>query len=135
MYEKVIKVFAMRCDEHHSYRGRIEEIENTLEAKQAFVGGTIQCVRLTDEIDLICNDEGKLINLPINRVWLYEGRVLDLLCGNLLACRHDSEGNFTSILESDIPVILEQCKALYFIKGLPPFVIPEDETAEYKESK
>ena len=28
MYEKVIKVFAMRCDEKHSYRGRIEEIEN-----------------------------------------------------------------------------------------------------------
>lgn len=132
MYEKVIKVFAMRCDEDYSYRGRIEDIENTLEAKQAFVGGYIDVVALTDEIDLVLNDDGKINNLPFNRVWLYEGKVFDLLCGNILACRHDSEGNFTSIKESDIPTILNYCRGIVFIKGLPPFVVPDTELPEYK---
>ena len=69
MKSETIKVFAMRCSEDKVYKGRIEEIENTLEAKQKFVGGYIEVVNLTDEIDLVLNDEGKLNGLPFNRVW------------------------------------------------------------------
>ena len=36
----------------------IMEIENSLKAEQAFVGGLIECTALTEEIDLICNEEG-----------------------------------------------------------------------------
>ena len=36
----------------------IMEIENSLKAEQAFVGGLIECTELTEEIDLICNEEG-----------------------------------------------------------------------------
>lgn len=39
------------------------EIENTLEAKQKFVGGLIEGTALTEDIDLICNEEGWLIGL------------------------------------------------------------------------
>lgn len=39
------------------------EIENTLEAEQKFVGGLIECTALTEEIDLVCNEEGWLIDL------------------------------------------------------------------------
>lgn len=63
MKEKRIKIFAMRCEEGKVYKGRIEEIENSLEAKQKFVDGHIQVVGLTDEIDLVLNDEGKLDSL------------------------------------------------------------------------
>ena len=35
----------------------IMEIENSLKAEQAFVGGLIECTALTEEIDLICNEE------------------------------------------------------------------------------
>ena len=133
MYEKVIKVFAMRCDEQHSYRGRFEEIENTLQAKQAFVGGYIEVVRLTDEIDLILNEEGKINNLPRNRAWVNNGEVIDIFHGNILACRHDAEGNFTSIEESDVFAILESCKPVFYIKGIPPLVLPESVIPNYEE--
>lgn len=111
------------------YRGYVTEIENTLEAKQMFVGGTIQCVHLTDEIDLICNDEGKLIGLPPNRAWFYDGKVIDVLVGNCLCCRHH-EGDFTSIHQEDVPVILNALRPLVdagdgkHLMPLPEYLMP-----------
>ena len=46
------------------------ELYNTLEAMQNFVGGLIECITLSDtgsEVTLVCNDEGKLLGLPLNR--------------------------------------------------------------------
>lgn len=133
MKEKNIKIFAMRCKEGKVYKGRIEEIENSLEAKQKFVDGHIQVVGLTNEIDLVLNDEGKLNGLPLNRVWLgKDGNILDILVGNVLACRFDSEGDFTSILESDIPVILERLPAVIAVLDNNVFVRNEEELPEYE---
>ena len=44
-------------------------INNTLEAKQELVGGLIEYAYLPDcdDVVLICNEEGKLLNLPYNR--------------------------------------------------------------------
>ena len=85
------------------------ELDNTLEAMQKFVGGLIECITLSDtgsEVTLICNDEGKLMNYPINRVLVDDdGKPWDILVGNLMAVRHNDEGEFTSIREEDIPVI------------------------------
>lgn len=132
MKEKRIKIFAMRCEDGKVYKGRIEEIENSLEAKQTFVDGHIQVVSLTDEIDLVLNDEGKLDSLPLNRVWLgKDGNILDILVGNVLACRFDSEGDFTSILESDIPVILERLPAVMAVFGKKVLVRNEEDLPEY----
>ena len=134
MKSETIKIFAMRCDENMVYKGRIEEIENTLEAKQKFVEGYIQCIRLTNEIDIVLNDEGKLDGLPLNRVWKSaDESVLDIIVGNVLACRHDEEGNFTSILESDIPVILKHLPAIMMLLGSTVFTRSEDELPEYEE--
>ncbi len=133
MKEKRIKIFAMRCEEGKVYKGRIEEIENSLEAKQRFVDGHIQVISLTDEIDLVLNDEGKLDSLPLNRVWLgKDGNILDILVGNVLACRFDSEGDFTSILESDIPVILERLPAVKAVLGRNVLVRNEEDLPEYE---
>ena len=57
------------------------ELDNTLEAMQNFVGGLIECIPLTDtdsEVTLVCNDEGKLLNLTPNRL-LWNGA--DYLAG------------------------------------------------------
>lgn len=133
MKEKKIKIFAMRCEEGKVYKGRIEEIENSLEAKQRFVDGHIQVIGLTDEIDLVLNDEGKLDGLPLNRVWLgKDGNILDILVGNVLACRFDSEGDFTSILESDIPVILGRLPAVMAVLDNNVFVRNEEDLPEYE---
>ena len=45
------------------------EIENTLEKLQSLVDGYIECVYLPKDSDviLICNDEGKINNMPLNR--------------------------------------------------------------------
>lgn len=45
------------------------EIADTLEAMQQIVGGSIQILYpYEDEVALVCHDEGKLLNLPFNRV-------------------------------------------------------------------
>lgn len=43
------------------------EIENTLKGLQRAVGGYIEVVSISDGISLVCNEEGKLDNLPGNR--------------------------------------------------------------------
>ena len=67
---------------------QVEEIENTLEAKQAIVGGYIQAIYpWEDEIALICNEEGKLLNLPLNRLlWDEDGNLIDYIAGTFLIC-------------------------------------------------
>lgn len=63
-------------------------IQNTLEAKQAFVGGYIQAVYpFDDEVAIICNDEGKLLGLELNRA-LYDEQdnIYDVIAGLFLVC-------------------------------------------------
>lgn len=45
------------------------EIEDTLEAKQKLVGGLIEVVPYKDNMLLICNEEGKILNMPANLVF------------------------------------------------------------------
>lgn len=66
-----------------------KEIPPTLEAMQKIVGGTIQAIYPFEEpVALICNDEGKLLELPPNRVLRDEetGKVYDILCGTFFLC-------------------------------------------------
>jgi hypothetical protein len=46
------------------------------------------------------------MNLPLNRGWFYEGKLIDIIVGNAFCCRHKGS-EFTDIKESDIPAILE----------------------------
>lgn len=78
------------------------EIENTLKAEQEFVGGLIECTALTEDIDLICNEEGWLIGLE-PRVVMPESKTI--IAGDCFICRHDRRGNFQSIRESDLELI------------------------------
>lgn len=45
----------------------IKEIESSLESLQNIVGGLIEYINLEDNVDLICNEESKINNLPFNR--------------------------------------------------------------------
>lgn len=42
------------------------EVENTLEALQKIVGGYIETVTLFSDLVIICNEEGRILNLPYN---------------------------------------------------------------------
>ena len=65
------------------------EIENSLESMQAVVGGLIQAVYPFDEpVALVCNDEGKLLGLPLNRCLHLEdsGAIYDVIAGTFFLC-------------------------------------------------
>ena len=127
-----IQAYLLRVDRLSGvvYKGYLANVDNSLEAEQAYVNynephGLIAVVSITDEIDVICNDEGKLKNLPINRFLISDdGVVLDMLVGNIMCVRHNSEGEFTSIKVDDIPIIESRLIPL----------IP-DKMIDYKETK
>jgi hypothetical protein len=93
------------------------DIENSLESEQRFVGGLIEVVGLTEELDLVCNDEGKINELAPQAIWIDNGKLVDIICGSCFVCRHDDEGNFTDIRKSDEEQIREQLKAVVVLDG------------------
>lgn len=113
MKQEKIQAYLLRVNKLSGvvYKGYLAEVDNTLEAEQRYVNfdephGLITVVSINDDIDVICNDEGKLRNFPINRFLVSDdGVVLDMLVGNIMCVRHNSEGEFTSIKEDDIPII------------------------------
>lgn len=113
MKQEKIQAYLLRVNKLSGvvYKGYLAEVDNTLEAEQRYVNydephGLITVLSITDEIDVIANDEGKLKNYPINRFVVDDmGGVYDMLVGNLMCVRHNSEGEFTSIKEDDIPII------------------------------
>lgn len=77
------------------------EIDGSLETMQAIVGGTIQALYpFEDFVALICNDEGKLDCLPMNRM-LWERN--DVICGTFFLRRAlPNEENFSSLTDEDL---------------------------------
>ena len=47
----------------------VMEIDNTLEAKQKLVGGLIEVVSYQKDMLLVCNEEGKIRNMPVNCIF------------------------------------------------------------------
>jgi hypothetical protein len=76
-----IKVIIKKPAEPYRYA----EIENTLEAFQAIVGGYIECMGFGDDV-LVCNEEGELIGLPEN--FRLRG---DIIVGTVIVCGSDGE--------------------------------------------
>ena len=63
------------------------KIEHTLKNLQRIVGGYIEILQLDHNVDLICNDEGKINRLPLNRFVDY-----DIIAGTFIIAGHkDSE--------------------------------------------
>lgn len=72
------------------------KIENTLENLQDVVKGLIEAVELEYNVDLICNEEGKIHNLPMNRVIPN-----DIICGTFFITGQ-KEGEFISLSRKQI---------------------------------
>lgn len=85
---------------------RKTELPNDLRAMQDIVGGYIQAVYPFEEpVALVCNDEGKLLNLPPNRPLFVQetNQIYDVVCGTFFLCAAppDSE-NFESLTDEQI---------------------------------
>ena len=81
----------------------VVEIDRALEAMQKAVGGDIEAVYPYDDpVALVCNDEGKINGLPLNRALRDDsGEIYDIIAGDFFICDAFGE-NFGSLSEDQI---------------------------------
>ena len=107
----------------------VQEIGDSLESMQKIVGGLIEAVYPFDEpVALICNEEGKLLNLPLNRALRDdEGTVYDIISGTFFLCAAppDSE-HFESLTDQQVKTYLERFATpeMFLNVGGSLFVLP-----------
>lgn len=82
------------------------EITDGLKGMQQIVGGLIDAVYpFAEPVALVCNDEGKLLGLPLNRA-LYDaetGKLYDIVAGTFFLCGcPPDEDSFTSLTEEQV---------------------------------
>ena len=84
----------------------LAEITDGLKGMQQIVGGLIDAVYpFAEPVALICNDEGKLLGMPLNRA-LYDpdtDKMYDTIAGTFFLCGCSPESDcFTSLSEEQI---------------------------------
>lgn len=69
-------------------RASVIDIEDKLEAMQKLVGGMIEeYMPFEDDVAIICNDEGKMMGLPLNRgIKKENGELADIIAGDFFIC-------------------------------------------------
>ena len=86
-------------------------ISDSLKDMQKIVGGYIELFETTEsEIDLFCNEEGKLIGLECNRFF---PELRDVICGPIIAIGHDDEGASVSLTEEQLREALQMFTVKY----------------------
>lgn len=83
----------------------VKTIKNTLRAKQLLVGGLIEIIPY-EKVLLICNEEGKLLDLPPNLIFDY-----DYIAGDCFLVGDDYENaDFRSLTDEEIKEYTEKLK-------------------------
>lgn len=89
----------------------VQNIDSGLASMQQIVGGTIQAVYPFEEpVALICNDEGKLLNLPLNRALRdSNGAIYDIVVGTFFLCTAPVDSDrFESLTDEQSQTCLER---------------------------
>lgn len=99
MKEKEIKVLMVEPGKAPSVTTITNELSSLQEAVSigADYVGYIEIIGIDDNVCILCNEEGKLINLEPNRRF-YD----DILCGVFYVVGEDDDGNLTSLSEQAI---------------------------------
>jgi len=74
-------------------------VENQLDALQALVGGNIEAVPLEGGLTLVCNEEGKLLDLPANTIIPEIG---DWVAGTFFVTKTTDDGEFASLTDGQV---------------------------------
>ena len=88
-----------------------QDIGSDLESMQRIVGGSIEAVYPFDEpVALICNEEGKLLNLPLNRALRDdEGNVYDIISGTFFVCAAPPDSDrFADLTDQQVKMYMER---------------------------
>lgn len=100
---------------------REAEIDNTLQAEQAVVGGLIDVIRPwpEDKVCLVLNDEGKIIPLEPNRALPeYE----EVVFGTFFICGDDGE-DFCSLTDAQVQRYVERFRRPEIIFDVPTGIV------------
>ena len=105
------------------------ELEDRLKEMQKLVGGYIQALYpFDDPVALICNEEGKLLNLPLNRALRNdEGEVYDIISGTFFLCAAPPDSDrFTGLTDRQVKTYLERFATpeMFLNVGGSLFVLP-----------
>ena len=107
----------------------VQDISSDLESMQKTVGGSIEAVYPFDEpVALICNEEGKLLNLPLNRVLRDgEGNVYDIIYGTFFLCAAPPDSDrFADLTDQQVKTYMERfaMPEMFLNVGGDLFVLP-----------
>lgn len=89
----------------------IKMIENTLEAQQEIVEGDIEYINIEDDAVLVCNEEGKLMNLQANRRVGY-----DVIAGIFFIAHDDGSEYLKSLKDEQIEKYMERFNEIEHIE-------------------
>jgi len=89
---------------------RIEQIDASLDGLQQAVGGYIEAMYpFEEQVCVICNEEGKIHGMPLNRAIRMEGQIVDVIAGPCFICDCKGE-NFGSLSAEQQRRYLKQFK-------------------------
>ena len=107
----------------------VQDIGSDLESMQQIVGGLIEALYPFDEpVALICNEEGKLLNLPLNRALRDdEGNVYDIISGTFFLCAAPPDSDrFVGLTDQQAKTYMERfaMPEMFLNVGGDLFVLP-----------
>ena len=106
-----------------------QDIGSDLESMQKIVGGSIEAIYPFEEpVALICNEEGKLLNLPLNRALRDdEGNVYDIISGTFFVCAAPPDSDrFEGLTDQQVKTYTERfaMPEMFLDVGGDLFVLP-----------
>lgn len=113
-------------------RPRSAVITGTLQSMQQVVDGPIQAVYpFAEPVALICNEEGKLRNLPWNRALRDEaGQIYDIVAGTCFLCAAPpGEDSFASLTDAQLDAFSRRFAALEWFIPTPEGLVVLREAA------
>ena len=107
----------------------VQDIGSDLESMQKIVGGSIEAIYPFEEpVALICNEEGKLLNLPLNRALRDDaGEVYDIISGTFFLCAAPTDSDhFAGLNDQQAKTYLERFSMpeMFLNVGGDLFVLP-----------
>ena len=107
----------------------VQDIGSDLESMQKIVCGSIEAVYPFDEpVALICNEEGKLLNLPLNRALQNDaGEVYDIVSGTFFLCDAPPDSDrFAGLTDQQVKTYMERfaMPEMFLNVGGALFVLP-----------
>lgn len=104
-----------------------KEINNDLEGIQGEVGGLFECIYLDEDCILVCNEEGKLNGMELNR------RVCnDIIAGPFFIVGDSNDGEFISLTDEQIELYKKEFVEIQEFTGEEPEAQPWMEFREFE---